>query len=205
MHTERELSEHESLQRDRGFHLPHATCAPRCLTRAGWDLSCPANAWKSRSDCDVCWQSTLWVRWQSTQGCPACGHCARTKSYCVLSASDVDTIQEARLLTVIPRPLTRTSREWCDTGTFGEAAAGGEQEIPAKLVSRAPELAERAPPTTHDYLDAETGLGDSEGRNPLGRRHSARDVLAKQSDFADDNRDPNKVVPIFTALVSARH
>jgi hypothetical protein len=131
--------------------------------RAGWNLSCPANASKKRSDCDVCWQSTH----GRVTGCPARGHCARTKSDCVLSASDVETIQEAQTITIVKKrqhlsqPLTLTRREWWDTGTpadqrgqnhlVGEAAAGGEQEIPTILVSRAPE---RAPPTTHDYPDA---------------------------------------------------
>jgi len=46
----------------------------------------------------------------------------------------------------------------------------------------------------HSVTGAETGLGDAAGRSQiLGRRHSASDVLAEESDFADDNRDPNKV------------
>jgi hypothetical protein len=53
----------------------------------------------------------------------------------------------------------------------------------------------------HSVTGAETGLGDAAGRSPLlGRRHSASDVLAEQSDFADDNRDPNKVVLNQTKL-----
>ena len=84
-----------------------------------------------------------------------------------MSASDVETIQEAKKNTIVKehqhlsQPLTLARREWWDTGTpadhrgqnqmVGEPAAGGEQEMGPMMESRAPE---RAPPTTHDYPDA---------------------------------------------------
>lgn len=50
----------------------------------------------------------------------------------------------------------------------------------------------------HSVNGAETGFGDAAGRNLLVRRHSTSDILVEQSDFGNNNRDPNKVVAIVT-------
>ena len=239
-----------------------ATGRVRPMFDAGWVeslLSCQCMNEKVRLRCALAINlfaalahaSTTQLLARGVTGCPARAHCARTKSGCVLSASHVESMQEARTSMIITKrqPFTQTVNH---RGPVGEADAQAQysdflqddlpdnfpgpvmsapamvfkptrrkiprsallfvaqpRPMPLSLSSCALMLLHATSSTTgdktarrHSVTGAETGvttgLGDAAGHNLLGRGLSALlgvDIApAEQSDFADDNRDPNKVV-----------